>query len=386
VLVLPVSGAGGDSVRAIIARDLDFGDRVTIIPIQDSGLSSAGINYPLMQKLGADAVVQAFLASNTLHVVLHDVRKARVIIARDFPLSGPLNAPPWRMDLHGVSDEMERQITGVRGIAETRVAFVRDGQIFIVDSDGADARPVSARGNMPLSPAWHPSGRYLTYSAFTPRGTQIVIQDLGAGTTRPLSATPIGLNSTPVFSPDGNSISYSHGDENGTDLFLAPAFSTDPARRITVGHGTDNTQPTFSPDGRRVAFTSGRSGHPEVYITDVDGTNPELLTPYEFGEDTYRASPDWSPDGRVIAYQARVSGQFQVMTISLRDRGVKQLTSDAINEDPSWAPDSRHVVFTSTRTGIRQLFVMDQESSRTRQLTFGSAARLSAWSRWLGTP
>ncbi len=126
-------------------------------------------------------------------------------------------------------------------MAQTRVSFVRDGQIYIVDSDGANAHPVTARGSDPLSPAWHPSGRYLTYSVFTPRGTQIVLQDLTTGTTRPLPVTPVGLNITPVFSPDGNMIAYSHGEENGTDLFIAPAFSNDPARRITVGHGTDNT-------------------------------------------------------------------------------------------------------------------------------------------------
>jgi TolB protein len=386
VLVLPILGVGGDSARTIIQRDLDYGDRVQIIGLVDSGIATAGVNYALIDKLGAAALVQAFLGSNSLHVIVHDVAGRRVLQVRDFPLAGTVNSADWRLAIHGVSDIVEQWVTGQRGIAQTRVAFVRDGQIYITDSDGADTRAVTPRASDPLSPAWHPSGRYLTYSVFTPRGTQIVTQDLGAGTTRALTATPTGLNITPLFSPDGNQIAYAHGEENGTDLFLAPAFSNDPGRRITVGHGTDNTQPTFSPDGRRIAFTSGRSGHPEVYITDVDGTNPELLTPYEFGDDYYRASPDWSPDGRVIVYQSRVSGQFQIMTISLRDRGIKQLTSDGINEDPSWAPDSRHVVFTSNRSGVRQLWVLDTESSRTRQLTFGGAARLSAWSRALGTP
>jgi TolB protein len=179
---------------------------------------------------------------------------------------------------------------------------------------------------------------------------------------------------------------YTHGEENGTDLYLVPAFGSDPARRITVGHGTDNTQPTFSPDGRRLAFTSGRSGHPEVYITNVDGTEPDLLTPFQFGDDIYRASPNWSPDGRLVAFESRVNGRFQIETIALRDRSVKQLTSDGINEDPKWAPDSRHLVFTSNRTGVRQLFILDSESGRTRQLTFGGPARLSAWSRSLGSP
>lgn len=392
VVVLPILGVGGDTAQAIIQRDLDYDDAVQIIPLADSsgggggGMATAAVNYALFDKLGAAAVIQAFLAPNTLHVIVHDVGGRKVAETRDFPVPASAGTPDWRMALHRVSDELNRWITGQSGIAATRIAYARDGQIYIVDSDGADARPVTPRAGDPLSPAWHPTGRYLTYSIFTRCGTQVVVQDLTTGTTRPIGATPCGLNTTPVFSPDGNMIAYAHGDENGTDLFIAPAFTNGPARRITVGHGTDNTQPVFSPDGRRIAFTSGRSGHPEVYITDVDGTNPELLTPYEFGDDYYRSSPDWSPDGRLIAYQSRVSGQFQIMTISLRDGTIKQYTSDGINTDPSFAPDSRHVVFTSNRSGVWQLWVLDLVSSRMRQLTFGGAPRLAAWSRELSAP
>jgi len=381
VLVLPVAGPGGDSIRAIIQRDLGYGDRLEVIGTLDPGVAEAGVNYALAEKLGAQVVVQPIVSGAALHIIVHNVQQRRVAQVQDFALPAALNAPEWRMAVHGASDEIERWITGVRGVAQTRIAYVRDGAIFVIDADGANARPITPRGADPLSPAWHPTGHYLAYSVFTTRGTQIVVQDLTTGTTHALTATPTGLNTTPAFSPDGNTIAYSHGDENGTDIYLAASLASDPARRVTVGHGTDNTQPVFSPDGHQIAFTSGRSGHPEVYITDVDGTDAQLLTPYEFGDDTYRSSPDWSPDGRLIAYQARVSGQFQIMTINLRDRSTRQLTSDGINEDPAWAPDGRHIVFTSTRTGVRELFIIDAESGRTRQLTFGSPARLAAWSR-----
>jgi TolB protein len=75
---------------------------------------------------------------------------------------------------------------------------------------------------------------------------------------------------------------------------------------------------------------------------------------------------------------------FQIMVISLRDRSVKQLSSEGVNEDPAWAPDARHVVFTSSRTGVKQLFVLDSESGRARQLTHAGGARLAAWSHSLG--
>src|SRR5688500_3244106 len=199
----------------------------------------------------------------------------------------------------------------------------------------------------------------------------------------PRPASGQGVYISPIFTSDGSSVVYAHGVENGVDLYTAPV-SGGGGRRLSVGRGSDNVSPSFSPDGRRIAFMSGRAGHPEIYTMDADGTNVDLLTPLAFGENRYRASPDWSPDGRLVAFQSMVGGSFQILTINLRDRSMRQLTSDGRNEDPSWAPDGRHITFVSNRTGTRQLWVLDIESGRTRQLTRGAAVRLPAWSPRLG--
>ena len=114
---------------------------------------------------------------------------------------------------------------------------------------------------------------------------------------------------------------------------------------------------------------------------DADGTNADVLTTFVFGEESYQSNPDWSPDGRTVAYQSRVAGRFQLRTINVRDRSVRQLTDAGINEDPSWSPDSRHLVFVSTRSGSRQLWVLNTETNEARQLTRGAGgARMPAWS------
>src|ERR1700682_5197214 len=138
------------------------------------------------------------------------------------------------------------------------------------------------------------------------------------------------------------------GTGNGTDLVLTGRDSA-PPKKITIGRGTDNTSPSYSPDGRQIAFISGKSGNPQVYIMDADGSNIQLLTPYEAGTRSYLASPDWSPDGNAVAYEQQ-NGNFQVWMIDLRDRIPKQLTSEGENEDASWAPDGRDLVFSSSRT------------------------------------
>jgi TolB protein len=329
----------------------------------------------------AGAVVQPTVSAGSLHIAVHDVAGARVAQVGNFPLPGSaFGTPEWRLAVHAAADEVERSITGLRGIAATRILFVQGNRLYVVDSDGANLRAVS-EGSRVLSPAWHPGGAEVAYSTLGGSGWSIIMRPVdGGGRARTLS-TGGGLNVTPAFSPDGRTLVYSHADEQGSDLVAMSMDGGGSTRRVTVGRGSENVSPSFSPDGRRIAFTSSRSGHPEVYITDVDGTNAELLTPFLAGDRSYRSNPDWSPDGRTIAFQSQLDGRFQVMTINLRDRSIKQHTTEGMNEDPSWAPDGRHLVFTSTRTGTKQLHVLDTESGRVRQLTRGGGGpRLAAWS------
>ena len=379
IVVLPVSGTQGDSIRAILERDLDYGDRVNAIaldPTAARGASSAtGPNWPLLARLGAAAAVQVTPTATGFHLAVYNVATKQTALVKDYPAGGQEGSHSWRAALHGISDQLEEAFTGVRGIARTRVLFERGKRIWVVDSDGHGAMPLTEVGT-PVSAAWHPNGRLIAYSTYLPAG--ISLFDLSTGRSRVLAAGS-GVYISPVFTPDGNNVVYAHGVDAGVDLYISP-IAGGGGRRLSVGRGSDNVSPSFSPDGRRIAFMSGRAGHPEIYTMDADGTDVDLLTPLEFGENAYRASPDWSPDGRLVAFQSQMAGTFQILTINLRDRSLKQLTSSGRNEDPSWAPDGRHLTFVSNRTGSKQLWVLDIETGRTRQLTRGPAVRLPAWS------
>jgi TolB protein len=384
IVVMPVEPTGGDSVRTILERDLDYSDRFNVISLDTATLAGltprrgAGLNYQLFARFGAAAVVTAEPFDGGYRATVHDVAGGRSLASTSFSVLAQRYSPEWRMEIHGIADEIERWILGTRGIARTRILFVRGETLHIVDSDGANPRRMPASGSA-LSPAWHPSGSVVAYSRLGEGGSRIVLHDLRDGSRRTIRATASTLNITPTFTPDGRAVTYATGRTAGTEIVATPLSDLTVARLVTVGRGSDNTSPSFSPDGRRLAFTSGRAGRPQVYIADADGTNVQLMTEFTVGGSSYRASPAWSPDGRFIAYQAQAGG-FQLMVVSLRDRTVRQLTAEGSNEDPSWAPDGRHLVFASTRSGTKQLWVVDIETGRMRQLTRASGARLAAWS------
>jgi TolB protein len=388
IAVLPISGPHGDSIRTILERDFDFSDRLAVITLTSSDGellaggapgTTAALNYPVFAKLGAAAVLQITpTREGRLHVALHDVGAARVASVDDYTLPKPELSRDWRHAVHGIADGIEESITSQRGIAQSRIAFIRGNVVRIIDSDGEMEQAIQVVGPA-LSPSWNPAGTMITYNTFG-SDSRIVIHDLKTGRTRDFGAQRNTAYTTPVFTPDGKNIAYGHASEQGTDLYVVPLDGDAFPRRITVGRGSISIQPSFSPDGNRIAFMSDRMGPPQIFIMDADGTNADMFTNFDFGDQNYRASPDWSPDGRQVTFQTRIDNRFQIFSMSPRDRQPKQLTSEGENEDPSWAPDGRHIVFVSSRSGTRQLWVLDTESGRVRQLTQVGGARLPAWS------
>ena len=387
IAVLPIVGAFGDSIRAIVQRDLDYSDRFTLLPVDTTDPfafrmagAAAGLNYSLFARLNAAAVVEITQIGGGVHVALHDVSHGQVVNVGERVLSGNPLSRDWRLGVHQTSDEIERWIYGQKGIAATRIAYLRGNSIRIIDSDGADEITVPTDGDG-FAPAWSPNGSTLVYSTYGP-ASHLVLLDLATGRSRTLiTALKNTQYVSPVFMPEGNSIVFARSGDNGSDIYSIPVSGSDlTPPRLTVGRGADNIMPTVSPDGRRIVYMTSALGPPELFIMAADGTGADLLTTDDFSEKNYRSDPDWSPDGRLIAYQDRIDDQFQIRIIPVTGGAPKPLTNEGDNQHPSWAPDSRHLVFTSTRTGAKQLWVLDIVTSRLRQLTTSPGSRLAAWS------
>jgi TolB protein len=391
LVVLP--GAGLDSARAMVRRDLDFTDRFEMITVADlpsstgtargSAGDSGGVNYGLYKSLGAQFAVELIESPGGLTARLHDVLGGRVQSQKTVGLPSP-TAVDFRLEVHRLSDEVARWASGMPGAAASRLLFVSGGRVYRIDSDGQDLTPLTTPGQTSLSPAWSPDGQRLAFTQLGEGRGGIVVQALSGGGAFVVLGSQTALNITPVFSPDGRTLAFAHSDERGTDIYTANIVERCCAQRLTVGRFADNLSPSFSPDGRRIAFISTRAGPPQLYVMAADGTDQELLAPFDFGATGSSNAPDWSPDGASVVFHREVSGSPQIFLVDVAGRRVRQLTSSGRNEDPTWAPDGRHVAFVSDRSGRRQIWIVDIETGRVRQLATPGAARLPSWSRRLG--
>jgi TolB protein len=408
LVALPRSGGGAglDSVRAIIARDLDYSDRFEIITLpggdsirlsssttgtpargstsrngtsRPSSAANSALNYPLYQALGADFALDVTRAGDTTLATLHDIAAASVrrTVRATLP---PPTSPDFRLAVHRLGDQVVQAALGVTGIAATRVLFVREGKVYQIDQDGADQKLVSSTNRQAMSPAWAADGRHFAYMEFQAGKGWLYFQEMGTDKRTAVSTTGTALDFTPAFSPDQQTMVFSRATEEGTDLYSINIKNNCCLRRLTVGRFSDNLSPTFSPDGQRIAFVSTRPGLPQVYVMAADGTDQQLFAPFDYGVTGSSNAPEWSPDGQSVAFHRDVAGTLQVFVLDVRTRTVRQLTSVGRNEDPTWAPDSRHLAFVSDRSGYRQLWIIDLDTGRIRPLLQQSGARLPAWS------
>jgi tricorn protease len=107
----------------------------------------------------------------------------------------------------------------------------------------------------------------------------------------------VGVESAPIFSPDGNTIAFTGDYDGNTDVFTIPTGGGLP-HRVTY-HPAPDVAVGFTPDGKRILFRSTResaSRYTQLYSVPVaggDATRLPLPMAYE---------GQYSPDASQIAY------------------------------------------------------------------------------------
>ena len=113
---------------------------------------------------------------------------------------------------HKLANEIIRALGGgVPGIAETRIAFVsnRTGhmEIWLMDYDGFNQRPITSYGSIALTPRWSPDNTRLAYTSYSRGNPDIFMFSLETNRRVPFP-TYRGLTTTPAWAPDGKRFAF----------------------------------------------------------------------------------------------------------------------------------------------------------------------------------
>ena len=301
---------------------------------------------------------------------------------------------PTLVDGRGGSTTGNLGVAGkVQIIGEGQIAFERQGEIFIMNSDG------TGETNLTLNPAND------SKPAFSPDGTRIAFVSDRGGTPQTYVMWADGTNVTPVsnFAP-----------QEAMDVAWAPKCATH--LLVTVGDGSVNERiahctidgsmvapevaswadyrdPTWRRD-ETLAIAAGDTNG-ELWESQLDSTPPTLVGGLPAGRKWH---PRFSPDGKkvVLAMGPFVTkkvppGSGLDFNIYKADyvpaipgspgppvvpgtpselTNLVQLTNDPSEDgDPCWSPMASSIVFSSNRTGNHQLYVMDASGGGVKQLT-----------------
>jgi tricorn protease len=127
----------------------------------------------------------------------------------------------------------------------------------------------------------------------------------------------------------------------GDDLWVVGRQGGE-ARRLTAGAGLE-THPIFSPDGAQIAFTAEYDGNLDVYVVPTAGGEPRRLT-YHPGPD---AAVGWTPDGKHVLFASARHSPFrytQLFTVPAEGGFPTELPLP-MGEDGSFSPDGARLAY-----------------------------------------
>ncbi|HKZ70391.1 MAG TPA: hypothetical protein VJ020_09945, partial [Anaerolineales bacterium] len=228
--------------------------------------------------------------------------------------------------------------------AQCRIAYEKDGDIFIRNCDGSGARRITSLAedeSAPGSPAWSPDGEYIVFhsghesqpeeSGWVPPNLYIIRAD-GSDLTPLTSGNHSDL--FPAWSPDGSRIAFHRACSlvtiaaNGSNLTMIAPESDQICANV----------PTWSPDGQRIAFSSWKPGSSpkessrEIYVVNSDGTDLRKLAHFEVSE----VWTTWSSDGQQIGVQAQGTDNVFKYYLVNADGSGEPVEIESIPE--SWYP------------------------------------------------
>lgn len=396
IAVVPFSGSEGlpQDVSGVISQDLQNSGRFKVYDrhiLNEFPSSASAVSAEYFKHLGTDNVVVGKITPagedkykiNFELVNLYESKGSQVL-NRSYTVSGK----ELRSAAHHISDLIYEEITGVRGVFSTKIAYVvvqrpAQGQaryiLEVSDQDGYNPRPLLNSPEPIMSPDWSPNGKQIAYVSFENRKASIYIQDVASGNRRLLSEFP-GINGAPAWSPDGRKLALVLSKSGSPNIYVMDVASKQ-LTQLTNDYYI-NTEPSWSPDGKSLLFTSTRGGGPQIYQVSLGS---HAVNRISFDGD-YNARASYTSDGRHIAMIHKASGVYSIAILDLDNGTTKVLSGKALDSaSPSIAPNNSMILY-DTFAGNRNVLAMVSAdgSVQVRLPARNGEAQDPAWSPFLG--
>ncbi len=263
-----------------------------------------------------------------------------------------------------------RRIVYVRSFMDIMTDRQRSN-LWIVNADGSDHRPLTTGSENHWSPRWSPDGGRLIYLSGEEHTAQVYCRWMDTGQTARLAQLTAPASGI-AWSPDGRSLAFSMPVPAPVEPFVKMppkppgAEWAEPARVIT--------KVLYRMDG--IGYLRDMFFH--IFILPADGGTPRQITSGNF----HHRDPGWTPDGKTLVFSANRHEDWEyeprnseVYSVDLTTREITALTDRAGPDlDPAISPDGAKIAYLGYDDRyqgyqVTRLYLMNRDGSDHELLT-----------------
>ena len=160
-----------------------------------------------------------------------------------------------------------------------------------------------------------------------------------------------------------------------TDIWLLDT-ATGARTRLTSSPAWEGS-PVWSPDGASVTYATNEYGLDDVYARDIQGGQ---AVPLVVSENDWSGPTSWSRDGRFLLLDVFGPDDIDVSVWSTSDQALLPfLTGSGTEKQGVFSPDGRFVAYTSDETGRQEVFVATFPTPAERWQVTTEGAQALSW-------
>ena len=282
---------------------------------------------------------------------------------------------------HYISDGIYEEITGIKGIAATKILYVTENKNFklvMADADGSNEQTLLDSPEPIISPSWSPDSKKVAYVSFETGMAKVFVQDIATG-ERNIVIENSSQISSPAWSPDGNFLSLTMYQDGNAEIYILNLNNKNLTR--LTNHYSIDTESVWSPKGSKIMFTSGRSGSPQLYELNLRRSNarPQRIT----FDGNYNAKGSYLPNEEGIVFVHRSNVNFKIALKYFDENFIRPLTESQMDESPSISPNGNVIVYAIKDEDMGLLSGVTLSGAKFRLPASDGAVREPAWSGFL---